>query len=104
MDMMEECKAFAERWHEATREQWDRNGYTAPGMDHDTYNLKSVKDRAKWIAIDNGTSGAFLCRKEDGLVFHIKGYGRPNLKKCIGHVCDAYTTDRNDAEPRYYRS
>lgn len=98
MEMMKECEAFAKRWHEATRAQWDRNGYAAPGMDHDTYNKKTVKDRAKWITIDSGTSGVYMCRKADGQVFFIKGYGRPNLKKSIGHVCTAYTTWGNDGD------
>jgi len=93
-ELLQACEEFAVRWHEAEREAWNRNNYTAPGMDHDTYNRKSVKDRgAKWIAVDRGTSGHYMIRKADGLVFHIKGYGVPHLKKCIGHVTEAYARE-----------
>ena len=86
-NLLAECEAFAARWHEAEREAWNQNGYTANFMQHDTYNRKQVKDRGpKWVAVDRGDSGVYMIRKADGLVFEIKAYGVPNLKKCRGHV------------------
>ena len=83
--LMDRCRALAAAWHEAGREDFARQ---YPHLDYDdASHQKSVKDRGRiWIAIDAGTSGAYLVRKADGLVFVIKGYGVPNLKKCVGQV------------------
>lgn len=86
MTTREQVEAFAARWHEEQREPWARKGYTAPGMEHDTYNPKTVHEGKTWFRVDSGSSGAFMVRKADGLVFCIKGYGVPNLRKCVGHV------------------
>jgi len=39
------------------------------------------EERKKYIAIDCGTSGAFLMDKETGELYNIKGYGVPNHNK-----------------------
>lgn len=85
-----DCEAFAARWHEAGREPWARKGYTAPGMDHDTYNRKTVRERRDWFTVDQGGSGCFMVRRADGQVFGIKAYGRPHLQKCLGHVLQVF--------------
>lgn len=86
-----DVEAFAVRWHESERQAWDRNGYTAPHMQHDAYNPKSVKDRGRvWFAVDTGTSGRYLVRKADGQVFTIEAYGRPNYRYPQGHVTILY--------------
>jgi hypothetical protein len=89
-----DVEAFAARWHEDQREPWARNGYNAPHMAHDLYNVKQVHEGPKWFRVDNGppgnASGFFMVRKADGLAFCIKGYGVPDLRKCIGHVTEAF--------------
>ena len=90
-----DVEAFAQRWHQSQRAEWNRNGYTHDFMQHDVYNSKAVKERSKWFAVDNGPesnrSGYFMVRKADGLVFCIKAYGTPNLNKCLGHVSTLFT-------------
>lgn len=96
--LVEECEAALRRWHEATRAQWERQGFTHDFMQHDAYNVKKLHDRKLWICLDNGppgnASGTFMVRKADGQVFGIKGYGKPNLRKPYGHVCDLFADNK----------
>ena len=77
-------KALAKSWHEAGRELF-KSMY--PTVDYDsTHRAKTVTVRRKYIAIDAGTSGAFLVDRETGLVYPVKAYGVPNKRRPIGHI------------------
>lgn len=65
--------AFVEAWHENGRLFWNYEW-----LDYDHNERKSIKDRRKYVALDCGTSGAFLVEKATGLVWSIKAYGVPN--------------------------
>lgn len=65
-------------WHENGRTSFERN-YENLNYDGPSY-AKTAKDRTRYIALDEGTSGVFLVCKRTGDVFNIKGYGRPNRK------------------------
>ena len=45
------------------------------GAVRDLVRGKTAKDRNKYVALDDGTSGAFLLEKTTGLVYRIKAYG-----------------------------
>src|SRR5688572_21773491 len=77
---------FLSLWHENGRASFEA---TYPSLDYDSaYYRKTAKDRAKFIALDDGTSGAFLLEKQTGLVYCIKGYGRVDKRKCCGRLDD----------------
>ena len=40
-----------------------------------------AKERAKYIALDCGSSGAFLVEKATGELYNIQGYGTPDRNK-----------------------
>lgn len=52
------------------------------------------RERKKYIAIDCGTSGAFLVEKETGELYNIKAYGVPDKnKKQKADIGNIYTAD-----------
>ena len=60
-------------WHEAGRAEFKQR---YQNLDYDSPDYtKTAKERKKYIALDRGTSGAFLVDKETGDVYAIKGYG-----------------------------
>ncbi len=71
-----------ETWHEVGRrvfeQRYDNLDYDSPSY------AKTAKDRRKYVALDAGSSGAFLVDKQTGNVFTIKAYGVPNRR--IGHI------------------
>ena len=88
---------FLTLWHENGREHFERY-YTNLDYDSPAY-AKTAKDRSKYIALDDGTSGAFLVEKLTGDVWTIKGYGRKNrrvgtLDELIAHYQDANEHNR----------
>jgi hypothetical protein len=65
---------FLGLWHENGREFFER-AYKSLNYDTPAYR-KTAKDRGrKYIALDEGTSGAFLLEKATGNVYRIKAYG-----------------------------
>lgn len=74
---------FLTAWHENGRTHFDR---LAPNLVYDDYDPKHAEDRKKYIALDHGTSGAFLLDKGTGTVYTIKAYGKPN--RSIGHISE----------------
>jgi hypothetical protein len=50
------------------------------------YAAKHAHDGTKYIRLDRGTSGHLMVNRETGMVYSIKGYGVPNLKKPRGTV------------------
>lgn len=64
---------FVEAWHENGRIGWNYEY-----LNYDEYERKTVKPRNKYVALDRGTSGAFLVEKATGMVWSIKAYGVPN--------------------------
>ena len=69
-------------WHEAGRESFERQ-YENLDYDSPSY-AKTAKERRKYIALDSGTSGAFLVDKANGDIFNIKAYGVPKAR--IGKI------------------
>ena len=66
---------FLGLWHENGRRSFEAS-YSR--LDYDSPNYaKSARPRTKFIALDNGTSGAFLLDKETEVVYSIKAYGKP---------------------------
>lgn len=79
--------ALVTAWHEAGRASY-ATAYPASyatGV-YDRTEVKRAKDRRKYVAMDDGSSGAFLVEKQTGEVYGIKGYGVPHLGKHYGHV------------------
>jgi len=72
-----------DEWHKAGRAAFEER---YPILDYDTHARKSMVVRRKYILLDEGNSGAFAVDKTTGKVYRIKAYGRPNLRKCVGHV------------------
>ena len=80
MNLDERVAEFLTLWHENGREAF-RKSY--PSLDYDgPHYAKTAKDRKKYIALDDGSSGAFLLDKATEEVFRIKGYGVKG--RCIG--------------------
>jgi hypothetical protein len=71
--------AFLTAWHENGRALFTQR---YENLDYDTYATKSAHPRSRFIALDCGgpsnRSGAFLVEKATGVLYSIKGYGRPN--------------------------
>lgn len=69
-------------WHEAGRNfferQYENLDYDSPSYAH------TAKERRKYVALDSGTSGAFLLDKSTGDIFNIKAYGVPKSK--VGNI------------------
>lgn len=71
----------------AEQARCDTHGYTLTDKWHWT-------ERTKYIAIDCGSSGAFLVEKSTGELFNIKGYGTPDLnKKRKANIGNIFTVD-----------
>ena len=71
-------------WHEAGRKYFQEQ---FENLDYDSQcYTKTVKERRKYLCLDDGTSGAFMVDRQTGEVFNIKGYGVPNKKKMIGYI------------------
>jgi hypothetical protein len=69
---------FLGLWHENGRRYFE-SSYSRLDYDSDTYS-KFARDRRKYIALDQGTSGVFLVDKQTEEVYTISGYGRPNWR------------------------
>ena len=75
---------FLHLWHENGRTRFE-NTYESLDYDSPSYS-KTAKDRRKYIALDDGTSGRFLLDKGTGIVWGIKAYGVPHRGKCCGRL------------------
>jgi hypothetical protein len=75
--------AFLNAWHESERAYFEQH-YSALVYDRDA--PKTAKERRKYIALDNGTSGVYLVDKATGDVYSIKAYGVPNRR--LGSLAD----------------
>lgn len=76
-----EIRDFVAAWHENNRALFERQ---FKNLDYDTYEKKAAKERRKYIALDEGTSGRFLVDKKTGMVYGIAAYGVP--KYPLGHI------------------
>lgn len=70
---------FLDTWHENGRMFWHYEH-----VDYDATEPKTAIDRNKLIALDHGSSGAFLVEKATGTVFQIRGYGKKG--RPVGHI------------------
>lgn len=68
---------FLTAWHESERAYFERH-YSALVYDRDA--PKTARERRKYIALDNGTSGVYLVDRATGDVFSIRSYGVPNRR------------------------
>ncbi len=76
--------AFLRLWHENGRAAFQKS---YPSLDYDSeYYCKTAKNRSKYIALDDGTSGRYLLEKATGLIWGIKAYGVRHTGKLIGHI------------------
>lgn len=55
--------------------------YKANGWNNIQPDAWHSKERKKFIALDCGSSGAFLIEKKTGEIYNIQGYGRPDHNK-----------------------
>ena len=69
--------------------------HLAQGYDNFPADRVEYKDRKKkFVAIDIGSSGAWLVEKETGEIYNIKGYGVPDYnKKLKADIGNIYTVD-----------
>jgi hypothetical protein len=81
-ELLAKLNTLLHAWHEAGRESFEHRyknlDYDSPGY------AKSATERRKYIALDSGSSGAFLVDKNTGHIFTIKAYGVP--KHWIGSI------------------
>lgn len=70
-------------WHDNDKRY---GGYKANPELADQFNAKHVVDGTKYLKLNSGSSGHFMVNRETEMVFSIKGYGTPNLKKPRGTV------------------
>lgn len=83
---------FLDVWHENGRPFFERS-YSNLDYDSEPY-VKTAKNRNKYIALDEGTSGRFLLDKATGLVWGIKAYGVRHSGKLAGHIDELIETYR----------
>lgn len=82
--MKERIEQLLKDWHEAGRTRFEKS---YPNLDYDTYAPKSMKDKAKYIYLDDGDSGAFILEKDNGIIYRLKSkYGVPNKRKVCGNI------------------
>ena len=79
----QKIKDFLEAWHENNRSSFERR---FKNLNYDSYKVKSAKDRRKYIALDEGTSGRFLVDRQTGIIYGIAAYGVPKYR--LGHIND----------------
>ena len=89
---------FLDVWHENTRLFW-----TYENLDVDECDPKSAIDRRQMIALDHGTSGAFLVEKATGFVWGIKGYGKKNrvVSASLGELIAEYEAANAEGRKRW---
>ncbi len=75
---------FLELWHERGRAGFERS-YSNLDYDSPPYS-KTAKQRRKYIALDEGTSGVFLLDRATGVVCGIKAYGVIHPGKLLGNI------------------
>lgn len=79
-----QVEALLKEWHEAGRARFESE---CPSLNYDTYYPKTAKDRAKYVCLDEGTSGAFILDKSDLTIYCLKSkYGVPNFRKPVGKL------------------
>jgi hypothetical protein len=67
--------------------------FRAAGFTH-TPDKVTSKNRSKFVAIDFGSSGAFLVEKSTGELYNIKGYGVADYnKKLKANIGNLFTVD-----------
>lgn len=91
-ELLQSCERFMQLWHENHRAGFERY---YENLKYDEYAPKTMKVRKLWICLDKGNehnrSGMYMVRKADGMVFGIKAYGVPNLRKPCGNIGDLIT-------------
>jgi hypothetical protein len=87
-------------WHEAGREDFEVRYNNGGHFDSDYW--KWLKEKRKYVNLNEGASGAFILDKTTGEIFQIKGYGVPNRKKLVGHISTITGTDLHKHD-FYYR-
>ena len=75
-------------WHEAGRAEFEGS---YKNLVYDDTRRKTAVDRQKYIALDEGQSGAWLVDRMTGELYNLKSkYGVPDKRKRLGHI-DAVT-------------
>ena len=57
-----------------------------PALRYAHRDLPHAVEKAKYINLDSGNSGAFMVEKSTGNVFGIKGYGQTDRRKYYGNI------------------
>lgn len=76
-------KQIVKEWHEAGRSEHEKK---YPGLNYDTHNYKSIKERTKYYYLNEGTSGVFMIEKTTEYIYRIKAYGQIHPFKACGHI------------------
>ena len=71
-------------WHEAGRAEFETR---YRNLNYDQTRGRTATDRRKYVALDEGQSGAYLVDRATGDVYRIKSkYGVPDKSKRLGHI------------------
>ena len=70
-------------WHENGRPHFER---TCPNLNYNRYYPKTMKIKQRWIYLDRADSGVFMVDPGTEMVYRVKAYGVPNLRKPVGTV------------------
>lgn len=88
-EQAERINALLREWHEAGRARFEA-AYKNLDYDSPSY-AKTAKVKAKYIYLDEGSSGAFMADRATGIVYAIKAYGVPDRRKLIGNLWNGLT-------------
>lgn len=92
-EQIEKVKRIVAEWHESGRASFERT-FSNLKYDDPSY-LKHYHEGAKYVRLDQGSSGYFMIEIATGNVYAIKAYGVPNKKKIVG---DAWAEHFNGAQ------
>ena len=88
LELQTKIDSLLKSWHESGRLAFETH---FENLDYDSvYYAKTAKERRKYIALDAGSSGAFLVDKQTGDIFTIKAYGVP--KHRVANIFDSQVT------------
>ena len=77
-------QALIQEWHEAGRRAFEAQ---YANLNYDSECGKRATNRQKYLALDEGNSGAWLVDRATGDVWRIKSkYGVPDKRKRLGHI------------------
>lgn len=82
MTILGEVERVLREWADAERPEFEATYKNLK------YEMPHYSERRDYVALDAGSSGAFLVEKSTGNVFGIRGYGTPDRRKYMGRIQD----------------